>query len=151
MPEQSLVLVKPDGVQRGLVGEVIRRIENKGFRITGLKMIQLDADTARRHYAEHEGKPFFGELTRFITSGPLVAMVVDGPGVVAAVRRMVGETDPAASAPGTIRGDYGVTIGMNIIHASDSPERATAEVAEFFRPGEVIEYSRDVERWILES
>ena len=150
MAEQSLILVKPDGVQRGLIGEVIGRIERKGFRVTGLKMVKIDTDKAREHYAEHVDKPFFGELVEFITSGPVVALVASGPGVVAGIRQMVGATDPAASPPGTIRGDFGLTIGMNIIHASDSVERAGTEVALFFGPEEILDYSRDVERWILE-
>lgn len=151
MSERTLVLVKPDGVQRALVGEVIGRMERKGFRIQALKLLRMTDEMARRHYAEHVEKPFFADLAAFITSGPLVAMVLEGPGVVAVVRQMMGATDPAKSAPGTIRGDYGVTIGMNIIHGSDGPERAEQEIDVFFRPEEVLDYSRDVERWILEG
>jgi nucleoside-diphosphate kinase len=151
MTEQTLVLVKPDGVQRGLIGAIVTRLERKGLRVHGMKMLQMDAELARRHYDEHVDKPFFGDLANFITSGPLVAMVVSGPNAVSAVRTMMGATDPAKSAPGTIRGDYGLTIGMNLIHGSDSPERAVKEIEIFFRPGEVVEYSRDVDRWILES
>ena len=151
MAERTLILVKPDGVQRGLVGAVVDRLERKGYRLTALKMLRMDAEMARRHYAEHVEKPFFGELAEFITSGPLVALVAEGPGAVAGVRKMVGETNPADSAPGTIRGDYALTISMNIIHASDSPERAETEVSLFFRPEEIFEYSRDVERWILQG
>jgi nucleoside-diphosphate kinase len=151
MAERSLVLVKPDGVQRGLVGEIIGRFERRGLRIAALKLIRMDDALAQQHYAEHNGKPFFADLISFITSGPLVAMVVEGPGAVATVRQMVGATNPADSPPGTIRGDYAVTIGMNIIHASDSVERAATEVALFFTAGEVLDYTRDVERWILEG
>ena len=151
MPERTLILVKPDGVQRGLVGEVIGRLERKGFRLAALKMMRMEPEMARRHYAEHVDKPFFAGLSDFITSGPLVALVAEGPGAVAGVRQMVGATNPADSAPGTIRGDYALTIGMNIIHASDSAERAEAEVSLFFAPEEVLDYTRDLERWILEG
>lgn len=151
MAEQTLILIKPDGVQRGLIGEVIGRIERKGLRVHGLKMLQMDAAMARRHYAEHLEKPFYKDLSEFITSAPLVAMVAEGPSAVAHVRNLVGATDPKDSPPGSIRGDYGLTIGMNIIHASDSPERAKQEVALFFRPEEVLDYTREVERWILED
>ena len=151
MSEKTLVLVKPDGVQRGLVGEIVGRMERKGLRIHALKMMRADEALARRHYAEHVEKPFFKGLSEFITSGPLVAMVLEGPNAVANVRAMMGVTDPAKSAPGTIRGDFGLTIGMNLIHGSDSPERAQQEIEIFFEPHEVLEYSRDVERWILEG
>lgn len=151
MSEQTLVLVKPDGVQRGLIGEIIGRMERKGLRVQALKMMQADEALARRHYSEHIEKPFFKGLSEFITSAPLVAMVVAGPGAVANVRQMMGVTDPAKSAPGTIRGDLGLTIGMNLIHGSDSPERAQQEIEIFFKPEEVLEYSRDVDRWILEG
>ena len=151
MSEQTLVLVKPDGVQRGLIGEIVSRIERKGFRVHAMKMLRMDEALARRHYAEHVEKPFFGSLADFITSAPLVAMVVSGPNAVAGVRAMMGATDPAKSPPGTIRGDLGLTIGMNLIHGSDSPERAVKEIEIFFEPDEVLEYTREVERWILEG
>jgi nucleoside-diphosphate kinase len=151
LSERTLVLVKPDGVQRGLIGEVLSRLEDKGFRVRALKMLRMDMDMARRHYAEHVDKPFFNSLAGFITSGPLVAMVIEGPNAVATVRQMMGATDPAKSPPGTIRGDLALTIGMNIIHGSDSPDRAVQEIELFFAPAEVLEYSRDVDRWILEA
>jgi nucleoside-diphosphate kinase len=151
MAERTLVLVKPDGVQRGLIGAVIDRLERKGLRIQALKMLRMDDDMARRHYAEHSEKPFFTDLTTFITSAPLVALVAEGPSAVPVVRALVGATNPAESAPGTIRGDYGLTIGMNIIHASDSPERAEVEVGLFFADAELMDYKRDMERWILEG
>jgi nucleoside-diphosphate kinase len=151
LSERTLVLVKPDGVQRGLIGEVLSRLEDKGFRVRALKMLRMDMDMARRHYAEHVDKPFFNSLAGFITSGPLVAMVIEGPNVVATVRQMMGATDPAKSPPGTIRGDLALTIGMNIIHGSDSPDRAAQEIELFFTPAEVLEYGRDVDRWILEG
>jgi nucleoside-diphosphate kinase len=144
------VLVKPDGVQRGLIGEIVARFEGKGMRLAGMKLLRMDTEMARRHYAEHVDKPFFAELVGFITSGPLVAMVVQAPGAVAAVRQMMGATAPAESPPGTIRGDLGLTIGMNLVHGSDSVGRAEQEIALFFQPNEILEYSRDVERWILE-
>ena len=151
MSEQTLVLVKPDGVQRGLIGEIVARIERKGFRVHAMKMLKMDDALARMHYDEHVEKPFFAGLADFITSGPLVAMVVAGPNAVSGVRAMMGATDPAKSPPGTIRGDLGLTIGMNLIHGSDSPGRAVKEIAIFFEPDEVLEYTRDVERWILEG
>jgi nucleoside-diphosphate kinase len=149
MSERTLLLVKPDGVQRGLIGEVVARLERKGFRIAAMKLMRMDGALAGRHYAEHVEKPFYKDLVGFITSGPLVAMVVEGPGAVASVRQMMGVTDPLKALPGTLRGDLGVTIGMNIVHGSDSVERAAVEVALFFAPGEVLDYQRDVERWIL--
>ena len=151
MSEQTLVLVKPDGVQRGLIGEIVGRMERKGLRVHALKMMRMDDALARRHYSEHVEKPFFKDLAAFITSGPLVAMVLAGPNAVSNVRGLMGVTDPARSAPGTIRGDHGMTIGMNLIHGSDSPESALKEIEIFFEPHEVLEYSRDVERWILEG
>jgi nucleoside-diphosphate kinase len=144
--ERTLVLVKPDGVQRGLIGEIVTRFEAKGMRVIALKMLRMDMDMAR-----HVEKPFFAELAGFITSGPLVAMVLEAPGAVAAVRQMMGATAPAESSPGTIRGDLALTIGMNLIHGSDSVGRAEQEIALFFRADEILEYGRDVERWIFES
>jgi nucleoside-diphosphate kinase len=149
--ERTLVLVKPDGVQRGLIGEIVTRFEAKGMRVIALKMLRMDMDMARQHYAEHVEKPFFAELAGFITSGSLVAMVLEAPGAVAAARQMMGATAPAESSPGTIRGDLALTIGMNLIHGSDSVGRAEQEIALFFRADEILEYGRDVERWIFES
>jgi len=130
--ERTLVLVKPDGVTRGLVGEVIGRIERKGLKVVALELRTLDRGTAQEHYAEHNGKPFFGELVDFITSGPLVALVAEGPRAHEAVRALMGVTDPVRSAPGSIRGDYALEIGQNLVHGSDSPESATREVKLFF-------------------
>lgn len=132
MAERTLVLVKPDGVSRGLVGEAIARLERKGLRLDALELRTLDRETAESHYAEHTGKPFFGELVDFITSGPLVAMVVSGPRAVAAVRTLMGVTDPVASAPGSLRGDYALEIGQNLVHGSDSISSADREVGLFF-------------------
>ncbi len=132
MSERSLVLVKPDGVRRGLVGEVLTRLERKGLRLIAVELRTLDRDTAEQHYAEHEGKPFFADLVEFITSAPLVAVVVEGPRVVEAVRTLMGVTDPVKSAPGSLRGDYALEIGQNLIHGSDSVDSAAREVALFF-------------------
>ena len=130
--ERTLVLVKPDGVARRLIGEVVARIERKGLDITAMELRTLDEDTARQHYGEHEGKPFFGDLVSFITSGPLVALCVEGPDAVAAVRTLMGPTNPVAAPPGSIRGDYGLEIEKNLVHGSDSNESAARELALFF-------------------
>jgi nucleoside-diphosphate kinase len=130
--QRTLVLVKPDGVRRGLVGEVVSRLERKGLSLVALELRTLERAVAERHYAEHTDKPFFGELVDFITSGPLVALVVEGPRVVDAVRGLMGVTDPVKAAPGSVRGDYAVDIGQNVVHGSDSPESAAREVALFF-------------------
>jgi nucleoside-diphosphate kinase len=130
--ERTLVLVKPDGVRRGLIGEIVGRLERKGLTIVALELRTLSRETASQHYGEHEGKPFFGELVDFITGGPLVAIVAEGHRAVEAVRALMGVTDPVASAPGSIRGDYALEIGQNLVHGSDSPESAAREVALFF-------------------
>ena len=130
--ERTLVLCKPDAVARGLVGEVVGRLERKGFQLVAMDLRTLDEATAKQHYAEHEGKPFFGDLVRFITSAPLVAICVEGPDAVAAVRTLMGPTDPVAAAPGSIRGDYGLEIGQNLVHGSDSLASAERELALFF-------------------
>ncbi|MDP7628012.1 MAG: nucleoside-diphosphate kinase [SAR202 cluster bacterium] len=148
--EKTLVLVKPDGVQRGLVGKIIGRLENKGFRLAALKLMNVSSKLAEEHYGEHVDKPFFGNLVRFITSSPIVAMAIEGENAVQVVRTTIGLTNPQEAAPGTIRGDFGLTIGMNLIHGSDSGESAVRELDLFFGPSEILEYSRDVERWIIE-
>ncbi len=130
--ERSLVLVKPDGVRRFLIGEVIRRIEAKGLQVVALQLRTLDWATAQRHYAEHEGKPFFESLLGFITGGPLVALVIEGPRAIAAFRGLAGATDPVAAGVGTIRGDFALEVQNNIVHGSDSPESAAREIALFF-------------------
>jgi nucleoside-diphosphate kinase len=132
MSSRTLVLVKPDGVRRRLVGEVIRRIEAKTFDIVALRVLHIDADLAKQHYAEHTDKPFFGDLVEFITSGPVVAMCVEGEEAVSTIRTMMGVTDPKKAAPGTLRGDYGLAITENIVHGSDSPASAERELALFF-------------------
>ena len=148
--ERTLVLVKTDGVQRGLIGEMVSRLERRGLRLVGMKLMRIDEDLAGRHYAEHRAKPFFDGLVEFITSAPVVAMVWEGPGAVALVRSMMGATDPARAAPGTIRGDLALSIGLNLIHGSDSVERGGEEVALFFRDDEMVEWERTLDRWLLE-
>jgi len=130
--ERSLVLVKPDGVRRGLIGEALGRLERRGLKIVALEMLTLSEETAKTHYREHVEKPFFGDLVEFITGGPLVALVVEGPRVVEAVRTMMGVTDPVKATPGSLRGDYGLEVTFNIVHGSDSPESAAREIALFF-------------------
>lgn len=148
--ERTLVLVKPDGVQRGLVGEVISRLERRGLKLAGLKLMQVDDALARRHYAEHVARPFFHGLVEFITSGPVVAMVWEGNNAVELVRQTMGATDPAKSAPGTIRGDLGINIGRNLVHGSDKLESARREIDLFFQPQEVLDYARSTDPWITE-
>jgi nucleoside-diphosphate kinase len=130
--ERTLVLVKPDAVRRGLVGEVIARLERKGLTILALELRTLDRETAERHYAEHQGKAFFADLVTFITGGPLIALVVEGPRAVEGVRRIMGVTDPVQATPGSVRGDYALEITQNLVHGSDSPESAAREIALFF-------------------
>jgi len=146
--ERTLVLIKPDAVHRGLIGEIISRLERKGLKMVGLKMLQLDQQKAAIHYAQHRDKPFYQELIRFITSAPVVAMVWEGPGAVGVVRKAMGATDAAQADPGTIRGDLALDIGHNLVHGSESPEAAEREVALFFNPEELVEYTRAVDRWI---
>jgi nucleoside-diphosphate kinase len=130
--DRTLILVKPDAFARGLTGEIIARFERKGLRLAALKQMTLDVDTARQHYAEHDGKPFYGELVEFITSGPLVAMVLEGTEAVPAARQVIGATNPVEAATGSIRGDFATEVGKNMVHGSDSPEAATREAALFF-------------------
>jgi nucleoside-diphosphate kinase len=143
-------MVKPDGVQRGLVGEIISRLERRGYRLIGLKMVWLTREIAEQHYAEHRGKPFFEGLVRYICSGPTVAMVWEGKGVIAGVRQLMGSTDPAEAAPGTIRADLAVEMGRNVVHGSDSEASARREIALYFRPEELVTYQRAGEEWVYE-
>ena len=149
MNERTLVLVKPDGVQRQLAGRILARYEERGLKIVGLKLVQVDPALAERHYAAHREKPFFTGLVDFITSAPLVALALEGPNAIAVVRAMVGVTRPNEAAPGTIRGDLALETAQNLIHASDGPEAATAELALWFDDAELLEYERDVDRWVL--
>jgi nucleoside-diphosphate kinase len=148
--ERTLVLVKPDGVQRGLVGEIIGRLERRGLKLIGLKMMRINRELASRHYAEHQGKPFYDGLLGFITSGPVVAMIWEGREAVTVVRSVMGSTDPLKASPGTIRGDLALDLGMNLIHGSDSAARAQSEMALFFSDAELHDYERTADRWIRE-
>ena len=147
--QRTLLLVKPDGVQRQLVGRVITRFEERGLKIVGLKLVQVDRALAEQHYAVHREKPFFRGLVDFITSGPLVAAALEGPNAIAIVRAMNGATRPHEAAPGSIRGDLAVETAQNLVHASDSPENAAAELALWFRPEELLSYEREIDRWVL--
>ncbi|EKP93905.1 MULTISPECIES: nucleoside-diphosphate kinase [Thermaerobacter] len=148
--ERTFVMVKPDGVQRGLVGEIIARLERKGLKLVGLKMVQVSEELARRHYAAHEGKPFFPGLIRFITSAPVVAMVWEGREAVNVVRNLMGPTDGAKAAPGTIRGDLANDIGFNLVHGSDSLESARQEIELWFRQDELIDWENHREAWLYD-
>lgn len=136
--ERTLVLIKPDGVERRLVGEIIARFERRGFRIAGLKLVHPTRDLAERHYAVHNSKPFYESLVSFITSGPVVAIALEGPQVIRLVRQMMGALKPEDAAPGTIRGDYTADVQTNLVHGSDAPETASAELALWFAPGELL-------------
>jgi nucleoside-diphosphate kinase len=146
--ERSLILVKPDGVQRRLIGTIIHRIEQKGLKIVGLKMLAVTRELAARHYAEHVEKPFYPLLEEFITSGPVVALAVEGPEAIGVMRTMMGSTNGRESTPGTIRGDFGVSRQMNLIHGSDGPEAAQRELAIYFRPEELLEYEATLGGWV---
>ncbi|ARU62973.1 nucleoside-diphosphate kinase [Tumebacillus avium] len=145
--EQTFLMVKPDGVQRGLIGEIVSRFENKGFKLVNAKMIQVPRELAESHYAELSDKPFFGELVDFITSSPVFGMIWEGENVITTARAMMGATNPSAAAPGTIRNDYAISVGMNIIHGSDSPENAAREIGLWFG-GETLSYDKAINKWI---
>lgn len=146
--EKTFLMVKPDGVQRELIGEIVSRFEQKGFQLAGAKLMNISNELAEKHYGEHKERPFFGELVEFITSGPVFAMVWQGENVIATARQMMGATNPKDAAPGTVRGDFGVTVGKNIIHGSDSPESAQREIGLFFKEDELVEYSKQINSWI---
>ncbi len=146
--ERSLVLIKPDAIQRALAGQIISRLERKGLKIVAMKMLHMDKELARRHYAIHEGKVFFDDLVGFITSSPLIAIVFQGENAVQIIRQMMGETDPAKASSGTIRGDFGIDIGHNLVHGSDSLENASKEIDLFFSAEEIFDYDRDLDTWI---
>jgi nucleoside-diphosphate kinase len=148
MRERTFLMIKPDGVQRGLAGDILKRIENKGFKIVAMKMVVISEEMARNHYSEHQGKPFFNDLVGFITSGPVVAMVLEGEKVIEGVRTLMGKTDPKKSNPGTIRGDFGIHLSRNVVHGSDSPGSARREISIFFQDTELNEYTRIDEKWI---
>src|SRR5699024_6404699 len=146
--EKTFLMVKPDGVQRNLVGDIVKRFEQKGFKLAGAKLMKISDELAKTHYGEHKERPFFGEPVDFITSGPVFAMVWEGEGVILTAREMMGATNPAEAAPGTIRGDFGVTVGKNIIHGSDSSESAKREIELFFNEDELITYDKQDNAWI---
>ncbi len=149
MNERTLVLVKPDAVQRLLAGRILARYEERGLKLVGLKLMTVSTELAEQHYAVHRRKPFFRGLVDFITGGPLVAAVLEGPNAIAIVRAMNGATRPHEAAPGTIRGDYALEVAQNLVHASDGPETAETELGLWFADGELVEYERDIDRWAL--
>lgn len=146
--ERTLVLLKPDALQRRLVGQILARFEAKGLKIVGMKLLRVSPELAARHYAEHVGKPFYNELVSFITSAPVIALVVEGPRAVEVVRRLMGKTNALEAEPGTIRGDYGLSVGMNLVHGSDSPASASREIALFFSPDELHDYALADAPWL---
>jgi nucleoside-diphosphate kinase len=148
--ERTFIMIKPDGVQRNLVGEVIRRFETKGFKLVGLKLLSVSQELAEKHYDVHKERPFFGSLVKFISSSPVVAMVWEGDGVVASARNLIGATNPLTSAPGTIRGDLGVSVGRNLIHGSDAIDTAQYEIALWFTPEELVTWEPTVNPWLYE-
>ncbi len=148
--ERTLILLKPDALQRGLAGEIISRMERRGLKMVGMKLMQLDDAFARRHYAEHEGKPFLESLISFITSGPLIAAALEGPNAIELVRKQMGATDPQNADSGTIRGDMALYVQYNLIHGSDSPESAERELGLFFGDGELVSWERNIDPWVFE-
>lgn len=148
--ERTLIIIKPDAMQRGLATELLGRIERRGLRFAGLKLVQITPELAARHYAEHQGKGFYEGLVHYITSCPVIVAAVEGPDAVAAVRQLMGKTKPTEAAPGTMRADFALTIGYNLIHGSDGPESAQRELALFFKDEELHAYARDIDRWIAE-
>jgi nucleoside-diphosphate kinase len=148
--ERTLIIIKPDAVQRGLAGEIIRRFERRGLRIAAMKMMWIDERLAGEHYAIHQGKPFYEGLISYITSSPVVVMVLEGNGAIEIARRTMGATAPAKAAPGTIRADFGLEIGRNLVHGSDGPQTAEREASLFFDEEEILSWMRDVDRWIFE-
>lgn len=149
--ERTLIIIKPDAVQRGLVGQIIHRFERRGLRIAALKFMQITPDLARLHYAVHEGRPFYEPLVDYITSGPVAVMLLEGKDAIQVARRTMGATNPAQADPGTIRADFGLEVGRNLVHGSDSPQTAAFEIPLFFREGEIVSWKRDLGRWISED
>jgi nucleoside-diphosphate kinase len=148
--QRTLIIIKPDAVQRGLIGQIIHRFERRGLRIAAMKFMQISKELARRHYAVHKGKPFYEPLVAYITSAPVVVMVLEGKDAIQVARRTMGATNPTEAAPGTIRADFGIEIGRNLVHGSDGTETADFEVPLFFEPDEIVSWERDVKRWIFE-
>jgi len=147
--ERTLILAKADAVARGLVGEILARFERRGLTIIGLKLVHATAETAKKHYAEHEGKPFFNGLVEYITSAPIVALVIEGNDVIEGARTLIGATNPIKAAPGSIRGDFAQTIGRNLVHGSDSPESAAREIAIWFNESELLARTPELEKWLI--
>jgi nucleoside-diphosphate kinase len=150
LAERTLILIKPDGVQRALIGRIIERYEARGLRMVAMKMMQADRALAEQHYDVHRDKPFFAGLIEFITSGPLVAMAIEGPNAIAVCREINGATRPSQAAPGSIRGDLALDTGHNLVHGSDSAETAELELGLWFKPEEMVDYDRDLDRWVLD-
>jgi nucleoside-diphosphate kinase len=151
LSERTLILIKPDGVQRALIGKIVERYERRGLRIVAMKMLVCPRELAEQHYEVHREKPFFGGLIEFITSGPLVAMAVEGPNAITVCRDVNGATRPFQAAPGSIRGDLALDTGHNLVHASDSTENAARELGLWFAPAELVDYERDLDRWVLDT
>ncbi len=148
--ERTLIIIKPDGVERNLIGPIITRFEQRGLKIIGMKLMRVSDELARKHYAIHEGKPFFEPLIAYITSAPVVVMALEGPQAIQAARNTIGATKPVEAAPGSIRGDFGMMVGRNLVHGSDSVENGEAEIALWFAESELVSYDRVLDRWILE-
>ena len=148
--QKTFLAIKPDGVQRGLIGKIILRLEEKGFKLIGLKLMKVTNELAQKHYGEHKDKPFFKGLVSFITSGPIVAMAWEGKDIVSSLRKMMGKTNPLDADLGTVRGDFAVDIGKNVVHGSDSEESAKREIALFFKEDELISWEQDIQKWIYE-
>lgn len=149
--EQTFVFVKPDGVQRGLIGEIIARLEKRGLRLAGAKFIQVSQELAEEHYAIHKGKDFYDMLIEYVTAAPVMAMIWEGPNAITAVRQTMGATRPTEASPGSVRHDFGLEVGRNITHASDSPENAEKEIALWFKQDEIISWSRAIDQWVFEQ
>lgn len=147
--ERTLILIKPDGVQRGIVGSILQRFETRGLKLAGMKLMQMDKDLASQHYKDHVGKGFYEGLVSFMTSSPLVALCVEGPNAITVARTVMGKTFCNEADPGTVRGDFGVSRGMNLVHGSDSPESAERELGLFFKDGEILSYERAMDAWIF--
>ena len=148
--QQTFLAIKPDGVQKALIGKIISRLEEKGFKLIGLKLMKVTNELAEKHYGEHKDKPFFKGLVNFITSGPIVAMVWEGKNIISSLRRMMGKTNPLDAELGTIRGDFAIDIGRNVVHGSDSEESAKREIALFFKEQELVKWEQDIQKWIYE-
>jgi nucleoside-diphosphate kinase len=146
--ERTFVMIKPDGVQRALTGQIIGRIENKGYRLVAMKLLKVSPELAASHYAEHRGKPFYEDLLAYITSGPVVAMVWEGRGAIKGIRNLMGATNPLEADPGSIRGSWGNNIQFNLVHGSDSPSGAQREIDIYFDPAEILDYQRDIDKWM---